>query len=214
MSSGRSTRIAARPSDAANAAKSTGGRSCDASSFGSPSIARCSQVTWFRSRLSRTRTTRRGSFHSFQYFEIVTSSAMPFICMAPSPASATTTRSGKANLAAIAYGTADPIVARFPESEAIIPSRIRTSRAYQFADEPESAERMARSGRRRDSSQKTRCGFTGSAGFIARASSTFHQRRTSASIRSRQVVSSLGRRSGRSARSVSAESPTRFTSIG
>ena len=83
---------------------------------------------------------------------IVSSSASPFICMAPSPTSAKTGRSGCANLAAIAYGTPAPMVASVPESEPIIPWRRRTSRAYQLAAEPESEVTMAPSGSRLESS--------------------------------------------------------------
>ncbi len=72
-----------------------------------------------------------------------------------------------------------------------MPRRILMSRAYQLAAEPESLERMALSGSRFDSSQKTRCGLIGLASFIARASSTFHQSATLASIRLRQLRSVL-----------------------
>ncbi len=71
------------------------------------------------------------------------SSAMLFICIAPSPTSAMTGRSGCANLAAIAYGTAAPMEARPPESEHIMPDRIFRSRAYQLAQEPESEVMIA-----------------------------------------------------------------------
>src|SRR4051812_45409438 len=98
---------------------------------------------------------RRGSDHSLQYFAIVISPLLPFICIAPSPTSAIATRSGNANFAATAYGTPGPIVARLPESDAIIPLRSTTSRAYQFAAEPESAASTQPSGRRDDSSQNT-----------------------------------------------------------
>ena len=47
-------------------------------------------------------TIQRGSAHCRQYFATVISSAMLFICMAPSPTSAMTGRSGWANLAAMA----------------------------------------------------------------------------------------------------------------
>ena len=75
---------------------------CVALNFGSPSIARCSHVTWFRSWLLNTQTTQVWLLHSRQYLAIVMSSAMLFICMAPSPTRAITGRSGWANLAAIA----------------------------------------------------------------------------------------------------------------
>ena len=39
------------------------GMSCEASNFGSPSITRCSQVTWLRSSLFKTQTIQRGSAH-------------------------------------------------------------------------------------------------------------------------------------------------------
>ena len=56
-----------------------------------------------------------------------------------------------------------------------MPSRILTSRANQFADEPESEEMIARSGSRSESSQKRRWGLSGCADCIARASISFHQ---------------------------------------
>ena len=52
----------------------------------------------------------------------------------------------------MAYGTPGPIVARVPLSEAFIPWRSLTLRAYQLAAEPESAVRMAPSGSRSESS--------------------------------------------------------------
>ena len=70
--------------------------------LGLPSITRCSQVTWFRSSLFQTQQTQCGVAQSFQYLETVISSAMLFICMAPSPTRAMIGRSGWANLAAIA----------------------------------------------------------------------------------------------------------------
>src|SRR2546423_13476443 len=68
------------------------------------------------------------------------------------------------------------MVARFPESDAIIPVLIFKSLANQEAEDPESAERMQFSGSLFDNSQKTRCGFSGYAAFIARASNIFHHR--------------------------------------
>src|ERR1700743_2185576 len=103
---------------------------------------RSSQVTWFRSRLFSTITIRRGSDHSFQYLDIVIITFRPFICIAPSPMNAITTRFGNAILAAMAYGVAAPKDARLPESEPIIPRRILISRAYQFATYPESQVMM------------------------------------------------------------------------
>src|SRR5207248_11319828 len=98
---------------------------------------------------------------------MVTTSLIPFINIAPSPTVAVTTRSGDANFAAIAYGTPGRMVARFPESDAIIPRRIFKSRANQFAAEPESATIMQLSGKRGDNSQKTRWGLIGLASCIA-----------------------------------------------
>mgnify|MGYP003624072980 CR=1 FL=1 len=68
-----------------------------------------------------------------------------------------------------------PIVASDPETDAIMPRRIFTSRAYQFVPDPVSQAIMHFSGRRGESSQKTRWGLSGSAEFIARFSSTSHQ---------------------------------------
>src|ERR1700753_4385894 len=106
-------------------------------------MIRCSQVTWLRSSLLKTQTIQRGPFHSRQYFATVINSAMLFICIAPSPTKAITGRSGWANLAAMAYGTAAPIDARPPDSEHFMPRRIFRSRAYQLAHEPESLVMMA-----------------------------------------------------------------------
>ena len=92
-----------------------------AGTVGDPPIARISHETWFRSRLFSTRKMIRGSLQRFQYFATVISSLIPFICIAPSPVIAIATRSGDANFAAIAYGTAGPIVARLPESANFIP---------------------------------------------------------------------------------------------
>src|ERR1044072_7397624 len=50
------------------------------------------------------------------YFATVISSLMPFICIAPSPTSAITGRSGFVNFAATAHGTPGPIVASVPAS--------------------------------------------------------------------------------------------------
>src|ERR1700743_3226875 len=145
-SSGSLTETAFRPRAAANAAKSTSGRTCDSTNFGAPAMAHISQVTWLRSLLCRTATIRRGSSHCCQYRLMVISSAMPFICMAPSPENAITGRWGWANFAPIAYGTAGPIVARLPDSEPRMPPRKRRLRAYQFAAARESAVTMALSG--------------------------------------------------------------------
>ena len=57
-------------------------------------MTRCSQVTWFRSRLFSTRQIHLGSDHSFQYLLTVISTFRPFICIAPSPVVAMQTRSG------------------------------------------------------------------------------------------------------------------------
>ena len=124
------------------------------------------------------------------------------------------TRSGYANLAAMAYGTPQPIVARLPDSEAIIPRLSLRSRANQLAAEPESEVRMQSFGRRGLSSQKTRCGLIGLASFIARSSITRHQSAICCSTCSRQDRSCLRSRCGSSARNVAALSPTRFTSVG
>ncbi len=95
-----------------------------------------------------------------------------------------------------------------------MPRRNFRSRPYQLATEPLSAVTMQFSGRRGDSSQNTRCGLIGSAESMARASSTFHQSSTFDLIVSRQPVSVFCSSSGSSACSVSALSPTRFSSIG
>src|SRR2546429_6162871 len=101
------------------------------------------------------------------------------------------TRSGKANFAAMTYGTPGPIVARFPDSDPIMPSRNLRSRAYQLAVDPESAARMQRSGSRDDNSQKTRSGLIGFAAVIARSSTSFHHSTISFSNFSRHFRSVL-----------------------
>lgn len=85
-------------------------------------MARISQVTWLRSLLCRTTTTRRGSAHCRQYLAMVMSSFIPFICIAPSPTKAIPGRSGCAHFAPMAYGTPGPMVASVPDSEPRTPS--------------------------------------------------------------------------------------------
>ena len=67
-----------------------------------------------------------------------------------------------------ASGMTAPMEARLPDSEHIMPRRIFRSRAYQLAQDPESLVMIARSGRRGDNSQATRCGLMGWAGCSAR----------------------------------------------
>ncbi len=95
-----------------------------------------------------------------------------------------------------------------------MPRRIFRSRANQLAHEPESLVRITRSGRRGDSSQTTRWGLTGMAGCMARSCIRSHQLESPLASSSRKPPSVFWISSGRSALSVSAESPTRFTSIG
>src|SRR4051812_1960635 len=106
------------------------------------------------------------------------------------------------------------MVARVPDSDAIMPGRIFRSRANQVAAEPESELMMQLFGRRGDNSQKTRCGFNGLASFIARASRTFHHSTTPLSIFLRHARSFLTFNIGNNARNVSALSPARQTSAG
>src|SRR5438477_10018572 len=102
--SGLSTYMPLSPINSANLWYGTFGMRCDALNFGSPSMTRCSQVTWFRSSLLKTPQIQRGFFHSRQYFATVISSAMLFICIAPSPTSALTGRSGWYHLGEFAFG--------------------------------------------------------------------------------------------------------------
>ena len=134
--------------------------------------------------------------------------------MAPSPVSAIAGRSGWANLAPIAYGTAAPIVASVPDSEPRTAPRIFRNRAYQFATEPESAATIAFGGSRSESSQTIRIGLTGLASSIAWRSIVPHHATTFSSIVSRHARSVGPDSSGSSARSVAAASPTRLTSVG
>ncbi len=101
------------------------------------------------------------------------SSFIPFICIAPSPVIAIATRSGYANFAAMAYGTAEPIVASPPESDHFIPRRIVRCRADQFVEVPASALRTQFAGSRASSATKTSSGLIPSIPAIsARRSST------------------------------------------
>src|SRR5215471_13383493 len=102
------------------------------------------------------------------------------------------------------------MVARLPDREAIIPSRIFISLANQLAVEPESAVRMQSLGSLEDNSQKTRCGLIGLASFMARASITFHQRSISFSICFLQLLSVFLFNNGMSACNVLLLSPCRF----
>src|SRR5438552_8027510 len=95
------------------------------------------------------------------------------------------------------------IVARLPDKEAFIPFLIFKSLANHAAVEPESAERIQLSGKRFDNSQNTYCGFIGFALLCAFASSTLHQRSTSFSIFSLQLLSSFFFKNGISAFNVS-----------
>src|SRR3954454_1187107 len=114
---------------------------------------------------------------------------MLLICIAPSPTRAITGRWEWAYFAVGAEGTAAPIEARPPESEAIMPRRIFRSRAYQLAQEPEALVRMTLSGSRGDSSHVTRCGLIGCAGCIARSSRVFHHLARPLATPSRQASS-------------------------
>ena len=79
-----------------------------------------------------------------------------------------------------------------------MPRRIFRSRAYQLAQEPESLVMIARSGRRGDNSQATRCGLIGWAGCMARSSAVSHQSATCFSMCSRQLRSVFCSSSGSS----------------
>ena len=137
---------------------------------------------------------------------------MPFICIAPSPANTITGRSGFPNLAPMPYGTPGPMVARLPDSDPRMSPRNRNWRAYQLADEPESAVTIALSGSRGDSSANNRSGLTISTDTIASICMVSHQRATLASMPSRHERSSLRRRCGINARSAVLASATRLTS--
>src|SRR3569623_3292835 len=104
--------------------------------------------------------------------------------------------------------------ARPPEREAIMPRFSFRSRAYQFAQEPESLVRMTLSGKRGDNSQVTRCGLTLVAVCFARFSSVLHHDLIFFAICVRQDESVFCSRSGSSAQSDSAASPTRVASKG
>src|SRR5207248_11567240 len=84
-----------------------------------------------------------------------------------------------------------PIVASEPDTEAIMPRRILTSRAYQLVPEPVSQAIMHFSGSLGDNSQNTRCGLSGLASCIARFCRTSHQPLTFFSFVSRQDRSGL-----------------------
>src|ERR1700716_3603534 len=116
--------------------------------------------------------------------------------MAPSPTRAITGRDGWANLAPIAYGTAHPMVARVPDTDARMPDLSLTQRANQLVDEPESAVTIASSGSRWESSHATRIGLTGLAVSRHCRSRTSHQCATLRSTPDRHDGSAFGRRCG------------------
>ena len=116
-------------------------------------------------RLSSTRTTRRGSsqlppvlrdrdelVHAVHLHRAVADERDH----ERAPGTRTSRRSRRAPPAPSSRGSR--------RATPIIPCRILTSRAYQFADEPESPRGSQRSGSRGDSSQNTRCGFIGLGG--------------------------------------------------
>ena len=92
--------------------------------------------------------------------------------------------------------------------------RKQSWRAYQFADEPESALTITLSGSRGDSSANRRIGLIGSASSNACMCMVSHHRATSSSRLSRHFRSVLRERCGISARSVVAASPIRLTWYG
>src|SRR5207302_366607 len=108
----------------------------------------------------------------------------------------------------------DPIVASEPDTEAIMPRRILTSRAYQLVPEPVSQAMTHFSGSLGDNSQNTRCGLSGLASCIARFCRTSHQLLTFFSMVSRQERFGLRSSSGSNLRNVAALSPIKLTSIG
>jgi len=111
------------------------------------------QVTGFRSSLLKTPQIQRVSIAAS--ISRVISSAF-VICIAPSPTSAYDRPVGCATGGdRVRHRRAHR--ASPPDSEHIMPRRIFRSRAYQFAQEPESLVMIARSGRRGDNSQATRC---------------------------------------------------------
>ena len=124
------------------------------------------------------------------------------------------TRSGNANLAAIAYGTAGPIVAKLPDSEPFMPRRICRWRASQLVAVPASPLKTTSSGKRFDSSVKTSSGFSGSADTCDVDASIFAQASRFARIVLRHSASPFCFSNGNSASSVCLASPARFTSIG
>jgi hypothetical protein len=81
--------------------------------------------------LFSTSTTNRGSDQSRHRCATVTSSLMPFICMAPSPASTITGLAGSASLAEIPYGMPHPIDASVLDRWAGTPGGRVRKRAYQ-----------------------------------------------------------------------------------
>ena len=115
-------------------------------------------------------TTRRGLAPLLPVARDVISSAMPFICMAPSPTNAITGRSGWANLAAERRAPPGP-------SWRACPTAIRSCRrASEVAGVPvgganQSAVTIASSGSRGESSRRAACGLTGSASTRSPAAS-------------------------------------------
>src|SRR5690606_7499125 len=114
----------------------------------------------------------------------------------------------------IAEGTAGHMVARLPDSEAIIPSLILMFLAYQKAEVPESAVKIHRSGSRGESSENNFCGLMGSATCSARCATVSHQSLTWCWISSCHDRSSLYCSKGISFCKVCWLLPSRFTSMG
>src|SRR5690625_1084599 len=106
------------------------------------------------------------------------------------------------------------MVASVPDNEPLMLPRNRRCRAYQFAADPESADMIASSGSRDESSQKIRIGLTGSASTMASDSMVAHHDSMFCSMPLRHVELEFCSTYGNSARRVAVASPTRLTSVG
>src|ERR687890_1982108 len=107
-----------------------------------------------------------------------------------------------------------PIESNVPERDPFMEGLSFMSLAYHPVAVPQSHETMTSSGSFGESSQNTLCGFSGFALFIARASTTFHHRKTPLSTLWHHERSVFLSRSGMRACKVCLESPTRLTSVG
>ena len=173
---------------------------CDASNLGSPSITRCSQVTWLRSSLLQTQQIQVGLGPVAPVFGD-RDQLGHVVHLHGAVADQRDHRAvGIGELGGDGVGHRRAHRGEPAGQRAFMPRRIFRSRAYQLAQEPESLVMIAWSGSRGDSSQATRCGLIGLASAMARSSSVSHHVLVTACDLSRQARSDFCCSIGSSAR--------------